>query len=200
VTSRGNFAPADPLAGVVQLDSCSTAPSGRVRRALTPGKFASNAAVRLGAVVELIALRRQVSVLRRQRPGRLRLFSTDLLLWVWLYRVWLYRVWPQVLSAMVLVKPATVIRWHRKGFQLYWRWRSRRLGRSKMNTEIRLIRRIRSDVSLTSAIASSLCGIDTSCGWGGGMRRFVAAQYPTVVGERQGSYKMVTLISFHEKK
>ena len=54
--------------------------------------------------LELIALRHQVSVLRRQRPGRLRLFSTDRLLWVWLYRVW-----PQVLNAMVLVKPATVI-------------------------------------------------------------------------------------------
>ena len=88
--------------------------------------------------LELIALRHQVCVLRRQRPGRLRLFSTDRLLWVWLYRVW-----PQVLNAMVLVKPATVVQWHRKGFQLYWRWRSRRLGRPKMNTEIRdLIRRM----------------------------------------------------------
>ena len=53
--------------------------------------------------LELIALRHQVSVLRQQRPGRLRLFSTDRLLWVLLYRVW-----PQVLNAMVLVKPATV--------------------------------------------------------------------------------------------
>jgi len=40
--------------------------------------------------LELIALRHQVSVLRWQRPGRLRLFSTDRLLWVWLYRVWPY--------------------------------------------------------------------------------------------------------------
>jgi putative transposase len=88
--------------------------------------------------LELIALRHQVSVLRRQRPCRLRLFSTDRLLWVWLYRVW-----PRVLNAMVLVKPATVIQWHRKGFQLHWRWRSRRLGRPKVNTEIRdLIRRM----------------------------------------------------------
>src|SRR5438445_11151189 len=82
--------------------------------------------------LELIALRHQVSVLRRQHPGRLRLFSTDRLLWVWLYRVW-----PQVLTAMVLVKPATVVQWHRKGFRLYWQWRSRRLGRPKMSTEIR---------------------------------------------------------------
>ena len=88
--------------------------------------------------LELVSLRHQVSVLRRQHKGRIRLFSTDRLLWVWLYRVW-----PQVFNAMVLVKPATVVQWHRRGFQLYWRWRSRRLGRPKMSTEIRdLIRRI----------------------------------------------------------
>jgi hypothetical protein len=63
--------------------------------------------------LELVALRHQVTVLRRQRPGQLRLVSTDRLLWVWLYRVW-----PQVLNAMVLVKPATVVQWHRKGFRL----------------------------------------------------------------------------------
>jgi hypothetical protein len=57
--------------------------------------------------------------------------------------VWLYRIWPQVLNAMVLVKPATVVQWHRKGFRRYWRWRSRRPGRPKMSTEIRdLIRRM----------------------------------------------------------
>jgi transposase InsO family protein len=88
--------------------------------------------------LELVALRHQVSVMRRQRPGQLRLLSADRLLWVWLYRVW-----PQVLNAVVLVKPATVVQWHRKGFRLYWQWRSRRLGRPKMSTEIRdLIRRM----------------------------------------------------------
>ena len=68
--------------------------------------------------LELVALRHQLTVLRRQRPGRPRLFSADRLLWVWLYRIW-----PQVLDAMVLVKPATVIQWHRKGFRLYWQRR-----------------------------------------------------------------------------
>ena len=88
--------------------------------------------------LELIALRHQVSVLRRQHPGRVRLFSTDRLLWVWLYRIW-----PRVLDAMVLVKPATVVQWHRKGFRCYWRWRSHRPGRPKMSTEIRdLIRQM----------------------------------------------------------
>ena len=88
--------------------------------------------------LELIALRHQVSVLRRQHPGRLRLFTVDRLLWVWLYRVW-----PQVLNAMVLVKPATVVQWHRNGLRVYWRWRSRRPGRPKVSTEIRdLIRKL----------------------------------------------------------
>src|SRR5674476_101551 len=97
-------------------------------------RFRSRASLEL----ELVALRHQMTVLRRQRPVQLRLFSTDRLLWVWLYRVW-----PQVLNAVVLVKPATVVQWHRKGFRLYWRWRSRRLGRSKMGTEIRdLIRQM----------------------------------------------------------
>src|SRR3979490_2947949 len=77
--------------------------------------------------LELVALRHQVTVLRRQRPGRPRLFSTDRLLWVWLYRIW-----PQVLNTMVLVKPATVVQWHRKGFRLYWRRHTRPPGRPKM--------------------------------------------------------------------
>jgi transposase InsO family protein len=90
--------------------------------------------------LELIALRHQVAVLRRQRPGRPKLFCADRLLWVWLYRIW-----PQALHAMVLVKPATVIQWHRKGFRLYWRWRSQSgyPGRPKTCTEVRnLIRQM----------------------------------------------------------
>src|SRR4030081_2716848 len=82
--------------------------------------------------LELVALRHQVAVLRRQRPGQPRLFSTDRLLWVWLYRIW-----PQDLNTMVLVKPATVVQWHRKGFRLYWRRRSRHLGRRRVSREIR---------------------------------------------------------------
>ena len=87
---------------------------------------------RVSLELELIALRHQVTVLRRQRPGRPQLSSLDRLLWVWLYRIW-----PQVIDAMVLVKPATVVQWHRNGLQLYWRWRSRRPGRPKIRTEIR---------------------------------------------------------------
>src|SRR3981189_2758459 len=83
---------------------------------------------------EVGALRHHGAVLRRQRSGRLRLFCADRLLWVWLYRIW-----PRALHAMVLVKPATGVRWHRRGFQLYWRWRSRspQIGRPNTSLEIR---------------------------------------------------------------
>ena len=88
--------------------------------------------------LEVVALRHQVNVLRRQRPSQPQLFAAVRLLWIWLYRIW-----PKVLDAMVLVKPATVVGWHRKGFRLYWRRRSRRLGRPRMSREIRdLIRKM----------------------------------------------------------
>src|SRR6266852_3412407 len=91
------------------------------------------------AVLELenLALRHQLPVLRRQRPGRPRLFAIDRLLWVWRYRVW-----PRCPEVMVLVKPATVIQWHRQGFRRYWRWRSRS-GRPSVDREVRkLIRQM----------------------------------------------------------
>ena len=92
---------------------------------------------RVALELEVIALRHQLAVLRRQHPGRVRLLAIDRLLWVWLYRVR-----PRCLDLMVLVKPATVIRWHRRGFRLYWRWRSRS-GRPKINREVRdLIRQM----------------------------------------------------------
>jgi hypothetical protein len=81
--------------------------------------------------LELIALRHQVAVLNRQRSGRPRFRSIDRLLWVWFYRVW-----PRCLEAMVLVKPATVVQWHRQGFRLHWRWRSRP-GRKRVERETR---------------------------------------------------------------
>jgi putative transposase len=106
-------------------------------------RFRSRASLEL----ELVALRHQVIVLRRQRPHRLRLLSADRLLWVWLYRVR-----PQVLETLVLVKPATVVKWHRKGFRIYWRWRSRCPGRPKTRDEIRnLIRQMSLDNPLWGA-------------------------------------------------
>ena len=78
-------------------------------------RFRSRAALEL----KLVALQHQLTVLRRQRPSRPQLSSLDRLLWVWLYRIW-----PQVIDAMISVKPVTVVQWHRKRFRLYWRWRS----------------------------------------------------------------------------
>ena len=106
-------------------------------------RFRSRASLEL----ELVALRHQVIVLRRQRPHRLRLLSAHRLLWVWLYRVR-----PQVLETLVLVKPATVVKWHRQGFRIYWRWRSRCPGRPKTSDEIRdLIRQMNLDNPLWGA-------------------------------------------------
>jgi hypothetical protein len=97
-------------------------------------RFRSRAALEL----KLVALQHQLSVLRRQRRGRPQLSSLDRLLWVLLYRIW-----PQIIDAMVLVKPATVVDWHRRGFRFYWRWRSCRPGRPKVSPEVRdLIRRM----------------------------------------------------------
>src|SRR5277367_3016260 len=98
-------------------------------------RFRSRAAVEL----ENLALRHQLHVLRRQRPGRLRLFTLDRLFWVWRYRIW-----PRCLEEMMLVKPATVVQWHRQGFRLFWHWRSRP-GRPSVDREIRdLIRQMSS--------------------------------------------------------
>jgi hypothetical protein len=106
------------------------------------GRFRSRVELEL----EVIALRHQLAVLRRQRPGRPQLFALDRLLWIWLY--W---VWPQCLNIMVLVKPATVVRWHRQGFRLYWRWRSR-FGRPSVDREVRdLIRQMNSANPLLGA-------------------------------------------------
>jgi transposase InsO family protein len=89
--------------------------------------------------LENLALRHQLSVLRRsvKRP---KLTSADRLLWTWLCEVW--SDWR---SALVIVKPETVIGWHRKGFRLFWTWKVRRgqLGRPPVSKEIRqLIRKM----------------------------------------------------------
>src|SRR5262249_48889642 len=91
-------------------------------------RFRSRAALEL----KVVALQHQLTVLRRQRPRRPQLAPLDRLLWVLLYRIW-----PRVIDAMILVKPATLIARHRKGFRFYWRWRSRRPGRPRINAEIR---------------------------------------------------------------
>src|SRR5882672_5763319 len=82
---------------------------------------------------EIALLRHQLNVLRRQAPLRPRLTVGDRLIFVWLYRLF-----PPVLSAVSVIGPETVLRWHRMGFRLYWRRKSRsRGGRPRIPAEIR---------------------------------------------------------------
>jgi putative transposase len=102
-------------------------------RCLVTILFASRATL----AAENLALRHQLGILGR-RVKRPRLRQRDRIFWVWLSKLW-----PGWRSALVVVKPATVVAWHRKGFQLYWRWRSRRHGRPQIDAEVRaLIRRM----------------------------------------------------------
>src|SRR5664280_245138 len=84
---------------------------------------------------EILVLRQQINVLRRRAPKRPQLNNTDRFLFVWLYR-W----FPSVLGAIAIVRPETIIRWHRAGFRAYWRWRSRNhVGRPKVSAELRTL-------------------------------------------------------------
>src|SRR6266403_1585199 len=82
---------------------------------------------------EILALRHQLLVLQRSNRGhKLRLGWADRVLWVWLSRLW--NDWR---SALLLVKPETVIARHRQGFHLYWRWKSRCCeGRPTVSPEV----------------------------------------------------------------
>jgi transposase InsO family protein len=97
---------------------------------------------------EITMLRHQLNVLRRRAPSKPRLTAADRLLFVWLCRLF-----PSLKSAITIVQPDTVLRWHRSGFRLYWRWKSRsRGGRPKVAIEIRsLIRRMSEENPLWGA-------------------------------------------------
>src|ERR1700687_1924118 len=88
---------------------------------------------------ENIVLRQQVIVLSRKARSRVRLRNIHRLIFVWLCQMF-----PSILNAIIVVKPETVIRWHRRGFRAYWRWKSSRVGdRPKIDRETRdLIRRM----------------------------------------------------------
>src|SRR5262245_47288424 len=86
-------------------------------------------------LAEILVLRQQLNVLRRQVVKRPQLSNTDRLLFVWLYR-W----FPSVLGAVAILRPETIIRWHRAGFQSYWRRRSRTpVGRPRISAELRTL-------------------------------------------------------------
>lgn len=88
---------------------------------------------------ELIVLRHEITVLLRTRRTRVRLTNTDRAI-----LVWVYRFFPTILNTRRIIRPETIIRWHRKGFRAYWRWRSRgRCGRPRIHRELRdLIKRM----------------------------------------------------------
>ena len=97
---------------------------------------------------ENMALRHQQNVLRRKVRGRVWLTNNDR----WFF-VQLYRWFPSILQVLTVVRPETVVRWHRTGFRLYWRWKSRsRGGRPKIEAELRaLIRRMNRENPLWGA-------------------------------------------------
>jgi transposase InsO family protein len=93
--------------------------------------------VRLEA--ENAVLRHQLIVVRRRLHGRVRLTNHDR----WFF-IELYRWFPSILQVLAVIRPETLVRWHRAGFRCYWRWKSRPLGgRPQIDTELRvLIRRM----------------------------------------------------------
>jgi hypothetical protein len=105
------------------------------------GLFRSRAALE----AEILTLRHQLNVLRRNSPKRLAFTNFDRLMFSTLYRFA-----PGIVSALAIVEPETVIRWHRAGFRLVWRWKSRcRVGRPKVPLEIRQLIR---DMSRTNPL------------------------------------------------
>ena len=99
--------------------------------------FKTSAQLRL----ENIALRQQLAVLRRSAPKRLKLTPADRIFWVWLRRVWCG--WK---SALMIVKPETVVAGHRKGFRWFWTCKVQRgkRGRPQVPQEIRNLIRMMS--------------------------------------------------------
>src|SRR3981081_2361112 len=97
----------------------------------------TSAALRL----ENLALRQQLAVLRRSAPKRLKLTPADRIFWVWLRNLW-----GECTFALVIVKADTVVAWHRKGFRLFWTWKTPRgkPGRPSVPQEIRNLIRMMS--------------------------------------------------------
>ena len=98
--------------------------------------------------VENLFLRHQLNIALRRAPQRHPLRAGDRAL-----MVWMIRVWPSLLGLARVVQPATILRWHRCGFRVYWRWKSRtRPGRPRVMRELRdLIRRMSEENPLWGA-------------------------------------------------
>ena len=93
---------------------------------------------RADLLMEIVILKQQVAVLKKQNP-RLKLSQFDRI-----FRAWLRGLWDKWREALIVVKPETVISWHRKGFRLYWKYRSKnRKSKGKSSIAKQLIRLIR---------------------------------------------------------
>jgi hypothetical protein len=81
---------------------------------------------------ENAVLRHQLNVLRRRLHGRVRLTNNDR----WFF-IQLYRWFPSILQVLTIIRPETLVRWHRAGFRCYWRWKSLpQGGRPQIDTEL----------------------------------------------------------------
>ena len=82
---------------------------------------------------EVLVLKQQIIVLRRGKPGRMPFLAVDRFI-----LGWVCHLFPKARDALAIVRPDTVVQWHRAGFRLFWCWKSRRrLGRPTVPTEIR---------------------------------------------------------------
>ena len=127
--------------------------------------FRSRAALEL----EHIALRHQIGVLKRSARKRPKLTAADRLFWVFLSRIW--GDWR---SALDIVRPATAIAWHRKGFRLFWTWKMRHghVGRPAVRLDVRNLIRKMSQENPTWGARTSIYGSDSF-----GATRFVTLAY-----------------------
>ena len=71
--------------------------------------------------LEMLAMRQQLAMVADGDRKRLSFRRSERIFWVWLYRLW-----PACLQTLEIFKPDTLVRWHRRGFRLYWTWKSRR--------------------------------------------------------------------------
>ena len=101
---------------------------------------------------ENAALRHQLIVLQRKVRGRVQFTNSDRLFFIQLYR-WC----PSILKSMMIIRPETLVRWHRAGFRHYWRWKSRSAGgRPQIHAELRAL------IWLANRRADTACWLDSA--------------------------------------
>ena len=101
---------------------------------------------------ENAVLRHQLIVLRRRLHGRVRLTSNDR----WFF-IQLYRWFPSIQKVLTIIRPETLVRWHKAGFRRYWRWQSRPLGgRPRIDFQV---------VSHSATDAHTLDTMKSLCAW-----------------------------------